>query len=63
MSSSGLALKVIENEINFLNRLLEEKDKKIKELEHQLELEKSKNKTKITVHDMIYRPYVGYNTL
>lgn len=49
MSSSSLALKVIENEINFLNRLIEEKDKKIKELETTLAVEKSKNS--IVVHD------------
>ncbi|HBF7594834.1 TPA: hypothetical protein KOX39_003449 [Clostridioides difficile] len=54
-NSSALALKVIENEINFLNKLIENKDVKIKELEHQLEVERNKNKTN--------RPYLGYMTL
>lgn len=41
--SSGLALKVIENELAFLNKLIEDKDKKIKDLEHQLMQERAKN--------------------
>lgn len=48
--SSNLALKVIENEIKFLYKLLEDKDARIKELEKQIQKEKTTE-------------YVGYNTL
>ena len=46
--SSNLALKVIENEIKFLYRLLEDKDARIKELEKQIQKEREKNTIRFT---------------
>ncbi|WP_304427697.1 hypothetical protein [Romboutsia ilealis] len=40
--TNNLALKVIENEINFLYKLIEDKDERIKELEKQLQKEREK---------------------
>ena len=63
--SSRLAIKVIENELAFLNRLIEDKDRKIKELEQQLEQEKLKNAFNIgsIKAEPIERKFVSYNTL
>lgn len=72
--SSNLALKVIENEIKFLYRLLEDKDARIKELEKQIQKEREKNTFRFTgLQDDVMllkcnneektTKYVGYNTL
>lgn len=52
--TGSLALKIIENEINFLNRVIESKDLRIEELEH--ELARYKTKMNYTTEE-----YVGYN--
>lgn len=71
--TNNLALKVIENEINFLYKLIEDKDERIKELEKQLQKEREKNTFKFTgLQDgaMLLNnnneektAYFGYNTL
>lgn len=71
--TNNLALKVIENEINFLYKLIEDKDERIKELEKQLQKEREKNTFKfpglqngamlLSNNNEEKTTYFGYNTL